>query len=565
MGVTVAESRVVGMVLNNPTLAILGAVILGLAVWVRRRGKSTARLPPQPPATPVLGHLPELIRENKTRTWHLRLNEWARTYGPIFGVRSGYIVDYYINSDVMVKEIFDKKSAQTADRPTWIMSSTILNNDFNVLFLKASDPTWKLADEWLKNQRKVINQLVTNVQKADEIIPLLEYETLKFLHENVTDANGGLAGARLYQAIGRYTYSAFATAFMGMDIPDTDDAVIPFIMEAETQIINTFPGMNVIDLMPSLGKLPMFLKPWERKGRARYRRDLTWAMKRLEAAQDRLAKGDPSLENTFWGSVLQSDDLRGMSCKEEVAILGLSLIVGAADTENALPESDDDVDVPGSDDDVSRDRVVGERIPVYDDLKSIPYLRMMMKELWRWRPPVALGHPHITARDLQVGEYCLPKGARLHINAYAISHDPARHEDPERFWPERFKDDETTTMESMNAQDPTKRDHFAFGAGRRGCPGYHVAERSFVITMMRILWAFDIAPAPGTKSTLEFADYAGELPGNPADDMPVKLTYRSESRKKIVMDVFERETAARPAMMPLNMGEKRIPKPEEYL
>ncbi|KAI8310027.1 Cytochrome P450 monooxygenase yanC [Colletotrichum sp. SAR11_240] len=582
MGDTFAESRVVEMVLNNHTLEILGAVILGLAVWLRRRGKSTTRLPPQPPATPVLGHLPELIRENKARTWHLRLNEWARTYGPIFGVRSGYIVDYYINSDVMVKEIFDKKSAQTADRPTWIMSSTILNNDFNVLFLKASDPTWK---------------------KADEIIPLLEYETLKFLQENVTDPKGGLAGARLYQAIGRYTYSAFATAFMGMDIPHTDDAVIPFIMGESSLDLNrliqtltfrqrrrrkssvreplhaleitlqdydadhksdTFPGMNVIDLMPSLGKLPMFLKPWERTGRARYRRDMAWAMKRLEAAQDRLAKGDPSLENTFWGLVLKSDDLRGMSCKEEVAILGLSLIVGAADT-NALPESDDDVDIPGSDDDVSRDRVVGERIPVYDDLKNIPYIRMMMKELWRWRPPVALGHPHITARDLQVGDYCLPKGARLHVNAYAISHDPARHEDPERFWPERFKDDETTTMESMNHQDPTKRDHFAFGAGRRGCPGYHVAERSFVITMMRILWAFDIAPAPGTKSTLEFADYAGELPGNPAEDMPVKLTYRSESRKKIVMDVFERETAARPAMMPLNMGEKRIPKPEEYL
>ncbi|KAH0425121.1 cytochrome p450 [Colletotrichum camelliae] len=561
MGGTIAESRVVGMVVANPALAILGAVILGIVVWIRRKRKSTARLPPQPPATPILGHLPELIRENKTRTWHLRLNEWARTYGPIFGVRSGYIVDYYINSDVMVKEIFDKKSAQTADRPTWIMSSTILNNDFNVLFLKATDPTWKLADEWLKNQRKVINQLVTNVQKADEIIPLLEYETLKFLHENAVDATGGLAAARLYQAIGRYTYSAFATAFMGMDIPDTNDAVIPFIMEAETQIINTFPGMNIIDLMPSLGRLPMFLKPWERKGRARYRRDLAWAMKRLEAAQDRLDKGDPSVENTFWGSVLRSDDLRGMSCKEEVAILGLSLIVGAADT-ITFPESDDNMDISGSDDDVSRNRVVGERIPVYDDLKSVPYIRMMMKELWRWRPPVALGHPHITARDLQVGEYCLPKGARLHINAYAISHDPARHEDPERFWPERFKDDESTTMESMNSQDPTKRDHFAFGAGRRGCPGYHVAERSFVITMMRILWAFEIAPAPGTKATLEFADYAGELPGNPAEDMPVKLTYRSESRKKIIAETFERETATRPAMMPLNMGEKNVPKPE---
>jgi cytochrome P450 len=24
-----------------------------------------------------------------------------------------------------------------------------------------------------------------------------------------------------------------------------------------------------------------------------------------------------------------------------------------------------------------------------------------MKELWRWRPPVALGHPHTTNRDLE--------------------------------------------------------------------------------------------------------------------------------------------------------------------
>lgn len=67
--------------------------------------------------------------------------------------------------------------------------------------------------------------------------------------------------------------------------------------------------------------------------------------------------------------------------------------------------------------------------------------------------------------------------------------------------------------------------------------------------MMRILWAFDVVPAPGTKEPLEFADYAGALPGNPAEDMPVKLRCRSEARKAVVVKTYERETAVRPEMV----------------
>lgn len=40
------------------------------------------------------------------------------------------------------------------------------------------------------------------------------------------------------------------------------------------------------------------------------------------------------------------------------------------------------------------DAVVKDRLPLFSDLDQIPYVRCMMKEVWRWRPPVALGHPH---------------------------------------------------------------------------------------------------------------------------------------------------------------------------
>ncbi|KAK1705627.1 uncharacterized protein BDZ83DRAFT_758567 [Colletotrichum acutatum] len=121
------SSRIVDAVTSNPAVSLLYialTTILVLFLWTKTtRRTSGLPLPPQPPSKPILGHLTDLIRENRARRWHLKLEGWAREYGAIFGVRTGYIVDYYINSDLLVKELFDKKSAVTADRPVWIMSN----------------------------------------------------------------------------------------------------------------------------------------------------------------------------------------------------------------------------------------------------------------------------------------------------------------------------------------------------------------------------------------------------------------------------------------------------------
>lgn len=44
----------------------------------------------------------------------------------------------------------------------------------------------------------------------------------------------------------------------------------------------------------------------------------------------------------------------------------------------------------------------------------------------------------------------------------------------------------------MNTADPSERDHFSYGAGRRACPGVHVAERSLFINVSRVLWGFHL-------------------------------------------------------------------------
>jgi cytochrome P450 len=65
---------------------------------------------------------------------------------------------------------------------------------------------------------------------------------------------------------------------------------------------------------------------------------------------------------------------------------------------------------------------VGDRIPEYADLERIPYIRCVMKEVWRWRPPVSLGHPHVTTKDIFYKGQRIPQGARLHLNAWWDRH-----------------------------------------------------------------------------------------------------------------------------------------------
>ncbi|KAK5086137.1 hypothetical protein LTR70_000225 [Exophiala xenobiotica] len=154
---------------------------------------------------------------------------------------------------------------------------------------------------------------------------------------------------------------------------------------------------------------------------------------------------------------------------DEAAYLSLILLIGAADisavstwsfTQAMLmfPRTQDKARQAIID-------VVGDRIPIFEDIDQIPYVRDLLKETWRWRSPVALGQPHITTKELVYNGMHIPNGAQIHLNAWAVQHDPMRYHGPERFIHERFDGDLTTTMQSINAKDVSERDHFAFGAG----------------------------------------------------------------------------------------------------
>lgn len=64
--------------------------------------------------------------------------------------------------------------------------------------------------------------------------------------------------------------------------------------------------------------------------------------------------------------------------------------------------------------------------------------------------------------------------------------DETRWKYPQRFNPTRYLNDSLTEAESMAQPDANLRDHFTFGAGRRNCPGVHIAHNSLFINIARL-------------------------------------------------------------------------------
>ncbi|OJT13618.1 O-methylsterigmatocystin oxidoreductase [Trametes pubescens] len=148
------------------------------------------------------------------------------------------------------------------------------------------------------------------------------------------------------------------------------------------------------------------------------------------------------------------------------------------------------------------DAVVGPgRLPDFGDSDALPYIHAIVREALRWHVVVPLGVPHRTMRDDEFHGYFVPAGTNVLPNAWAMLHDPAAYPDPDEFRPERFMRDGQL---DLTAHDPAL---FAFGFGRRICPGRYFAFTSLFITVASVLHVFDIGPpfdADGAPIPIKF-------------------------------------------------------------
>jgi cytochrome P450 len=178
------------------------------------------------------------------------------------------------------------------------------------------------------------------------------------------------------------------------------------------------------------------------------------------------------------------------------------------------------------------DQVIGDhRLPTLDDREHLPYVNAVIKEVLRWYPVSSMSAPHLPLEDDIYEGYFIPKGATVLPCQWAISRDTRHYPDPEEFIPERFlKIDEKTGKPPL---DPVL---YAFGFGRRICPGIHFAEASLFLHISCVLATFNIERAvdENGKEKLPVPGHVGEGAVMNHPEFECRITPRSANAVSLI-------------------------------
>lgn len=113
--------------------------------------------------------------------------------------------------------------------------------------------------------------------------------------------------------------------------------------------------------------------------------------------------------------------------------------------------------------------VAGARLVEESDIRSLPYLRAVVKETLRLYPPGPIA-PRECCQSCKIRGFDVSQKTMVIVNLYAIMRDPALWDNPNEFRPERFL---VSSKEQDNLdfnQNETEEQNFSFipfGGGRK--------------------------------------------------------------------------------------------------
>lgn len=478
-------------------LSIVPGLFIILIAWFRRDRRLDSI--PGPRTYPIIGvgyklpaKAPSLFRQ------------WAQEHGDVFKIRVGWYNWVVINTPEAIREILEKQAIKTSSKAPSPMGHDIVTGGKRM-------PTMPYGPHW-RAQRSVVRQ-VTTVPMTATFVPSQEFETKQLLFDLAMDNDNQ---RNFYQHMRRYAFSiimtnTFGTRVKNWDHPDAQNAVRSQAIMRRT----SKPGAFLVDEFPPLALLPNFLQPGREDATKAGKEVLDIKMglwgrleKQFEAGKAPHCFARSIIENKeYWYTQgLNDEDLAWVAgglveagFETSAATLN-SLVLQLAANPRAQKAAHDELT-----------RVVGpNRLPKFEDMANLPYIRACVKEMLRMNPILAPGIRHYADQDVVYKNHVIPKGTVLLANTAFLHYDPTRFEKPFEFMPERFLEHHLYSSEYAAMSDPYKRDHFTFSTGRRTCPGARLAESSLDIAVSGMLWAFEIRPplVDGVEAEMDLSDNA---------------------------------------------------------
>ncbi|KAG2141287.1 cytochrome P450 [Suillus clintonianus] len=436
-------------------------IALVAAFGLTRRRVYPLPLPPGPHP------LPFLLQLDTKQPW-LTYTAWANKYGKIIHSRLLGIDFIIINSEAIARELLDKRSAIYSDRPV-IRTNELYGLAFNTVLLPYG--------ETLRRHRRIYHQILG--AEASGSYHEMYSRHANELVVNLLDPNSDP------QALTQvFTGSLIMAATYGYSAHGNEDSLLARayeLVDIGKHIISP-ERAAMFTAFPFLEKLPFwcFGGVFALMGRSR-----ELAQQLLNEPVDRvkaqMANGTAS-HSLVADFLSQAHDDAGEDTMKGVALTGF--LAGIETTASTLQVFllamvlFPDVQARAR---AEIDQVVRhDAMPCIDDRASLPYLDAILREVLRWYPVAPLGVPHTTSNDDVYGGYFIPKGAIIMVNQWALSRDEDTFPDASRFDPSRYLTADGKLKDNLV-------NHFAFGYGRRICPGRWFAENGLWTAAAAIL------------------------------------------------------------------------------
>jgi len=136
---------------------------------------------------------------------------------------------------------------------------------------------------------------------------------------------------------------------------------------------------------------------------------------------------------------------------------------------------------------------LGGGVPSAADLERLPFTRAVWEEALRVHPPAWVIRRKV-ASEAAIGDTPVPEGSTVLVNVFGLHLDSRSWDESDAFRPERF----------LGAGHPPAFAYLPFGAGPRGCIGFHFASMEAVLMLAGIASRWRLEPVDGPAQP-EFA------------------------------------------------------------
>ncbi|KAJ2894350.1 putative cytochrome P450 oxidoreductase [Zalerion maritima] len=521
-----ALSQLLEMSPPTPTPAATAVAALALLFLLYRLlqvGKRDPRMPSGPPTVPILGNAHQIPKTGLYK----QFRAWSQQYGPVFSLKVGPSNIIVLCDRKAIHKLLVERGSIYSDRPPSYVGHMLTKGDH--LALEQMDATWR-------EKRKVISHNFSPKQLDEKHFKVQEAEATVLMKNLLQSPEG------FYQDVRRYTASVATSITYGFRAKSYGSFWAHW-----TEVME--PGANPpVDDFPVLSYVPSLLAGWKRRARsAGDTMDGTWGKAR-SIVEQRRARGER--RNCIIDSLLDDYEKKGwpsaISQHSFTNLMG-EIIEGGADTTAAQlltlilafaihPE----VQVKAR---KQIDEVCGtERSPLWTDFARLPYMNCIVKEGMRWRPVAVTALPHKVRQDDMYAGLLIPKNSTVFIPTWAIHHSDDVYPDPEEFNPDRYLSHHKLANDYAGSPDYENRDHYNYGAGRRICPGIHLAERNMWRIASKLLWAFEFSePVDGKTGKTIRLDPEAYNPGILQAPLPFKvgIKVRSEMHKSTILKEHE--------------------------